>query len=90
MISDEGCIQRSNARSRRGQSGEPLLPVTISTPTKAMQKDLTMNSGEQPLRGLSFSVGAAPDQLEQGEPLERITSKSGGRTASTAVSCLSN
>ena len=47
-------------------------PASISTLLKELQKDLKMDSNEQPLSGHSFRVGAALDLLERGEPLERI------------------
>jgi len=70
MISDEGYILRSI--SRHGYIGNNLHPASISTLLKALQKELKMDSDEQPLSGHSFRVGAALDLLEQGEPLERI------------------
>jgi hypothetical protein len=36
-----------------------------------------MDADEQPLSGHSFRLGAAPDLLEQGEPLEKIMLKGG-------------
>ena len=70
VINDEGYILRSI--SRHGHIGENLHPASISTLLKALQKDLKMDSDEQPLSGHSFRVGAALDLLEQGEPLEKI------------------
>ena len=88
MISDEGYILRSI--SRHGHIGENLNPASISTILKALQKDLKMNSDEQPLSGHSFRVGAALDLLEQGEPLEKIMLKGGWQTDSTAMKYLRN
>ena len=88
MISDEGYILRSI--SRHGYIGEKLHPASISTLLKALQKDLKMESDEQPLSGHSFRVGAALDLLEQGEPLERIMLRGGWQTDSTAMSYLRN
>ncbi|MDB2559216.1 tyrosine-type recombinase/integrase [Porticoccaceae bacterium] len=87
-ISDEGYILRSI--SRHGHIGNNLNPASISSVLKALQKDLKMNSNEQPLSGHSFRVGAALDLLEQGEPLERIMLRGGWQTDSTAMSYLRN
>ena len=88
MISDEGYILRSI--NRHGHFGDNLHPASISTILKALQKDLNMDSNEQPLSGHSFRVGAALDLLEQGEPLERIMLRGGWQTDSTAMSYLRN
>ena len=88
MISDEGYILRSI--SRHGHIGTDLHPASISTILKALQKDLKMDSNEQPLSGHSFRVGAALDLLEQGEPLEMIMLRGGWQTDSTAMSYLRN
>ena len=88
MISDEGYILRSI--SRHGNIGESLHPASTSTLLKALQKDLKMDSDEQPLSGHSFRVGAALDLLEQGEPLEKIMLKGGWQTDSTAIKYLRN
>jgi integrase len=88
MISDEGYILRSI--NRHGHIGENLHPASISTLLKALQKDLKMDSDEQPLSGHSFRVGAALDLLEQGESLERIMLRGGWQTDSTAMSYLRN
>ena len=88
MISDEGYILRSI--NRHEHFGSNLHPASISTLLKALQKDLKMNSDEQPLSGHSFRVGAALDLLEQGEPLEKIMLKGGWQTDSTAMSYLRN
>ena len=88
MISDEGYILRSI--SRHGHIGENLNPASISTILKGLQKDLKMDSDEQPLSGHSFRVGAALDLLEQGEPLEKIMLKGGWQTDSTAMKYLRN
>ena len=88
MISDAGYILRSI--SRHGHIGGNLHPASISTILKALQKDLKMNSDEQPLSGHSFRVGAALDLLEQGEPLERIMLRGGWQTDSTAMKYLRN
>ena len=87
-IGDEGYILRSI--SRHGHIGENLNPASISTILKALQKDLNMDSNEQPLSGHSFRVGAALDLLEQGEPLERIMLRGGWQTDSTAMKYLRN
>ena len=86
MISDEGYILRSI--NRHGHIGESLHPASISITLKAMQKNIKMDSDEQPLSGHSFRVGAALDLLEQGEPLERIMLKGGWQTDSTAMKYL--
>jgi len=88
IVSDEGYILRSI--SRHGYIGKNLNPASISTILKALQKDLKMDSDEQPLSGHSFRVGAALDLLEQGEPLERIMLRGGWQTDSTAMSYLRN
>jgi len=87
-ISGEGYILRSI--SRHGHIGENLHPASISTLLKVLQKELKMDSDEQPLSGHSFRVGAALDLLEQGEPLERIMLRGGWQTDSTAMSYLRN
>ena len=71
-----------------GILGDNLHPASISTILKALQKDLKMDSDEQPLSGHSFRVGAALDLLEQGEPLERIMLRGGWQTDSTAMKYL--
>jgi len=88
MISDEGYILRSI--NRYGHFGNNLHPASVSTILKALQKDLKIDSDEQPLSGHSFRVGAALDLLEQGEPLERIMLRGGWQTDSTAMSYLRN
>ncbi|MFL2495284.1 MAG: tyrosine-type recombinase/integrase [Porticoccaceae bacterium] len=88
MISDEGYILRSI--NKHGYIGNNLHPASISTLLKALQKDLKMDSDEQPLSGHSFRVGAALDLLEQGEPLEKIMLRGGWQTDSTAMSYLRN
>ena len=88
MISEEGYILRSI--NRHGHFGNNLHPASISTLLKALQKDLKMDSDEQPLSGHSFRVGAALDLLEQGEPLERIMLRGGWQTDSTAIKYLRN
>jgi site-specific recombinase XerD len=88
IVSDESYILRSI--SRHGYIGKNINPASISTILKALQKDLKMDSDEQPLSGHSFRVGAALDLLEQGEPLERIMLRGGWQTDSTAMSYLRN
>ena len=88
MLSDEGYILRSI--SRHGYIGNNLHPASISTLLKALQKDLKMDSDEQPLSGHSLRVGAALDLLEQGEPLEKIMLRGGWQTDSTAMKYLRN
>ncbi len=88
MISDEGYILRSI--NRHGHIGENLHSASISTLLKALQKDLKIDSDEQPLSGHSFRVGAALDLLEQGEPLEKIMLRGGWQSDSTAMSYLRN
>jgi hypothetical protein len=88
MFSEEGYILRSI--SRHGNVGNNLHPASISTLLKALQKDLKMDSDEQPLSGHSFRVGAALDLLEQGEPIERIMLRGGWQTDSTAINYLRN
>jgi site-specific recombinase XerD len=88
IISEEGYILRSI--NRHGHFGNNLHPASISTLLKGLQKDLKMDSDEQPLSGHSFRVGAAIDLLEQGESLERIMLRGGWQTDSTAMSYLRN
>jgi site-specific recombinase XerD len=88
MISGDGYILRSI--NRHGHFGRNLHPASISIILKALQKDLKMDSDEQPLSGHSFRVGAALDLLEQGEPLEKIMLKGGWQTDSTAMKYLRN
>jgi hypothetical protein len=88
MFSDEGYILRSI--NRHGHIGNHLHSASISTILKALQKDLNMDSHEQPLSGHSFKVGAALDLLEQGVPLERIILRGGWQTDSTAMKYLRN
>ena len=88
MISSEGYILRSI--SRHVHIGNKLHPASISTILKALQKDLKMDSDEQPLSGHSFRVGAALDLLEQGEPLEKIMLRGGWQSDSTAMKYLRN
>ena len=88
MISDEGYILRSI--NRHGHFGNNLNPASVSTILKALQKDLKIDSDEQPLSGHSFRVGAALDLLEQGEPLERRRRRGGGQTESSAIKYLRN
>jgi hypothetical protein len=86
MITDAGYILRSI--NRHGHIGNYLHPASISTKLKALQKDLNMDSNEQPLSGHSFGAGAALDLLEQGEPLERIMLKGGWQTDLTVMKYL--
>ena len=88
MISDEGYILRSI--NRHWHFGNKLHPASINTILKALQKDLRIDSDEQPLSGHSFRVGAALDLLEQGEPLEKIMLRGGWQTDSTAMKYLRN
>ena len=87
-VCDEGYILKSI--NKHDYFGPNLHPASISTILKALQKDLKIESDEQPLSGHSFRVGAALDLLEQGEPLERIILKGGWQTDSTAMSYLRN
>ena len=70
--------------------GRNLHPASISALLKALQRDLRMDSDEQPLSGHSFGVGAALDLLEQGELLEMIMPRAGWQTDSTAMNYLRN
>ena len=88
IISDEGYILRSINRHRH--FGSSLHPASVSTLLKGIQKDLKMDTDEQPLSGHSFRVGASLDLLEQGEPLERIMISGGWQTDSTAMVYLRN
>ena len=88
MISDEGYILRSI--NRHGHIGNNLHAASVSTVLKGLQKNLKMDSDEQPLSGHSFRVGAALDLLEQGEPLEKIMLRGGWQTDSTAMKYLRN
>jgi len=88
IISEEGYILRSI--NKHGHFGRNLHPASISTLLKALQRDLKMDSDEQPLSGHSFRVGAALDLLEKGEPLEIIMLKGGWQTDSTAMKYLRN
>ena len=88
MISDEGYILRSINRHRG--FGNNLHPASVSTLLKGLQKDLRIDSDEQPLSGHSFRVGAALDLLEQGEPLEKIMLRGGWQTDATAIKYLRN
>ena len=88
MIRDDGYILRSI--NRHGYFGNNLHPASVSTLLKALQKNLKMDSDQQPLSGHSFRVGAALDLLEQGEPLERIMLRGGWQTDSSAIKYLRN
>ena len=88
MISDEGFILRSI--TRHGHIEKNLHPASINTILKALQKDLKMDSDEQPLSGHSFRVGAALDLLEQGETLEKIMLRGGWQSDSNAMKYLRN
>ena len=88
IVSDESYILRSI--SRHGYIGKNLNPASISTLLKALQKDIKMDSDEQPLSGHSFRVGATLDLLERGEPLERIMLRGDWQTDSTAMKYLRN
>ena len=88
MIRDEGYILRSI--NRHGHFGNNLHPASVSTLLKGLQKDLKMDSNEQPLSGHSFRVGAALDLLEQGEPLERIMLRGGWQSNTSAMKYLRN
>ncbi|MDC1319506.1 tyrosine-type recombinase/integrase [Litorivicinus sp.] len=84
---NEGYILRSI--SRHGHIENNLHPASKSTILKALQKNLKMDSEEQPLSGLSFREGAALDLLEQGALLE-IMLKGRWQTDSTAMRYLRN
>jgi len=86
VISQEGYILRSI--NRHGHFVDNLHPANVSTLLKGLQKDLKMDSNEQPISRHSFRVGAALDLLEQGEPLERIMLRGGWQTDSTAMKYL--
>ena len=88
LVSDEGYILRSI--SRHGHIGNKLHPASISTILKALQKDLKLDSDEQPLSGHSFRVGAALDLLEQGVTLEKIMLRGGWQTDTAAIKYLRN
>jgi integrase len=88
MNSAEGFILRSI--SRHGHFGNKLHPASVSTLLKALQKDLKIDSDQQPLSGHSFRVGAALDLIDQGEPLEKIMLRGGWQTDSTAMKYLRN
>ena len=84
----KGYILRSI--NRHGHFENNLHPASVSTLLKALQKDLEMDSDEQPLSGHSFRVGAALDLLEQGESIEKIMLRGGWQTDSTAMKYLRN
>ena len=86
IISEEGYILRSI--NRHGYFGNNLHPANIRTILKAPEKDLKMDSDEQPLSGHSFRVGAALDLLEHGESIEKIMLRGGWQTDSTAMEYL--
>ncbi len=88
MVNEEGYILRSI--NRHGHLGNNLHPASVSTILRGLQKDLKMDSDEQPLSGHSFRVGAALDLLEQGEPLEKIILRGGWQTDSTTMKYLRN
>mgnify|MGYP000064700521 CR=1 FL=1 len=88
MISSEGYILRSI--NKHGYFGRNLNPASVSTLLKGLQKNLKIDSDEQPLSGHSLRVGAALDLLEQGEPLEKIMLRGGWQTDSTAMKYLRN
>ena len=88
VINEEGFILRSI--NRHGHFGINLHPASISTILKALQKDLKIDSDEQPLSGHSFRVGAALDLLQQGEPLVRIMLRGDWQTDSSAMKYLRN
>ena len=75
MISGEGYILRSI--NKHGYFGRNLHTASVSTLLKGLQKNLKIDSDEQPLSGHSFRVGATLDLLEQGEPLKRIMLRGG-------------
>jgi len=83
MISDEGYILRSI--NRHGHFGGNLHPASISTILKALQKDLKMDSDEQPLSGHSFRVGAALDLLDKNIPLGKIMLRGGWKSEASAM-----
>ena len=86
MTSDEGYILRSINMHRH--FGNKLHPASVSTLLKALQKNLKVDCDEQLLSGYSFSVGAASDLLEQGEPLEKIMLRGGWQSDSRACHSL--
>jgi hypothetical protein len=88
MISDEGHILRSI--NKHGHFGNNLHPASISTIFKPVQKELKMDTDEQPLSRNSFRVGAALDLLEQVESLEKTMLRGGWQTDSTAINYLRN
>ena len=88
IVSGEGYILRSIGR--HGHIALTLHPASISTTSRALQKDLEMDSDEQPLSGHSCTVGEALDLLEQGEPLEKMMLKGRWQTESTAMKYLQN
>jgi integrase len=88
IVGDEGYILRSI--NKHGHIGDSLNPASISTILKTLQEGLKSESNQQPLSGHSFRVGAALDQLEQGEPLEKIMLRGGWQTESTAMKYLRN
>ena len=88
MVSDEGYILRSI--NEHMSFGDNLRLASVITILKGLQKDMKMDSDEQPHSGRSYRVGAALDLLAQGEPLERIKIRGGWQTASTAMAYLRN
>ena len=88
LIGGEGYILQSI--NKHGHIARSLHPACISITLRALQKDLEMDSDEQPPSGHSFRVGAAFDLLEQGEPLEKVMLKGGWQTDSTAIKYLRN
>jgi integrase len=88
IVGDEGYILRSI--NKHGHIGDSLNPASIRTILKTLQEGLKSESNQQPLSGHSFRVGAALDQLEQGEPLEKIMLRGGWQTDSTAMKYLRN
>jgi site-specific recombinase XerD len=88
VVGRGGYILRSI--NRHGHLGNHLNPASISTILKTLQEELQPGSNQRPLSGHSFRVGAALDQLLQGEPLEKIMLRGGWQTESTAMKYLRN
>ena len=77
IVGSEGYILRSI--NRHGHIGDNLNPASVSTILKGLQKKLNTATTQQSLSGHSFRVGAALDLLEQGEGIEKIMLRGGGR-----------
>jgi len=88
VVDTDGYFLRSV--NRHGHIGGSQGPASMSIILKALQKNFKVSSNERPISKHLFRVDAAPYELEQGEPIERVMLRGGWQADSNAMQYLRN